>query len=344
MPGLTFIDLVKQAVSVGGTGALTVGAAVTGYQALGAGQDAQRFPYSIEDGTAKETGYGVYTHSGTSFARSERKYSSTGSALNVTTAAFLWVDVIADVMASIDRATQSYITGLLVTKHSGANTLDISAGSCYDPSSGKVINYAGGSGISAGSLGASQWNQVYLYDVAGTATVEVVNNANPPSTCYAGTARQGGTNSNRRWIGSFLTTAASALFDLVAKESSANQLLVSLNGSPAAAPFRILSAGTSTTFVQLTMLGCVPRYATTEALIATYIGSTSGGVQIIISMSTDGTNTNAGQTWLDAQAGGTLYSVTPWLPIETSTPSIYYKLTGTNPQAYLDVFAYKVAR
>ena len=75
---LTWKDWQKQTVSAGGTGALTLGAAVSGFQAFGAGDDGKTFPYSIQDGTAWETGRGTYTHSGTSFARTSRTASSTG--------------------------------------------------------------------------------------------------------------------------------------------------------------------------------------------------------------------------------------------------------------------------
>jgi hypothetical protein len=95
---LNYKDRLKQAVSAGGSGALTLGAAASGSQAFAAGDDGKLFPYVIEDGTAWETGYGTYTHSGTSFARTTRTASSTGSALTVTTSAYVLVDVIADLV------------------------------------------------------------------------------------------------------------------------------------------------------------------------------------------------------------------------------------------------------
>src|SRR4051812_24043900 len=91
-----FRDRVKQAVATGGSGSLVLGAASSGFQAFQAGDDGLIFPYTIEDGTAWETGYGTYTHSGTSFARTTRKASSTGSALTVSASAFVFADAIAD--------------------------------------------------------------------------------------------------------------------------------------------------------------------------------------------------------------------------------------------------------
>lgn len=106
---LSFKDRVRQAVTTGGTGAVVLGAADSGYQALGAGDDGLNFPYVLVDGLAWETGNGVYTHSGTSFART-REASSTGSSLNITTAAKFAVDMtagslvayLADFLSSFD--------------------------------------------------------------------------------------------------------------------------------------------------------------------------------------------------------------------------------------------------
>jgi hypothetical protein len=96
------------------------------------------------------------------------------------------------------------IAGCVVTKHAAANTIDISAGAYYDPANSTVQTFAAQTGVNAGTLGASQWNQVYI---TGTATVVVTNNADPPSTTYMGGARKDG--SNRRWIGSFRTDGSS---------------------------------------------------------------------------------------------------------------------------------------
>ena len=116
---LNWKNRVKQAVSSGGTGTLTLGAAASGYQAFAAGDDALLFPYVIEDGTAWETGWGTYTHSGTTFARTNRTESSTGSALNVSTSAYVYVDVIATTASGFDIAAQGIVPGGRLTLESG---------------------------------------------------------------------------------------------------------------------------------------------------------------------------------------------------------------------------------
>lgn len=100
---VSFKDRVKQAITAGGTGAITLGLASTGYQSLGAADDGLLFPYVITDvGGAWETGTGTYTNSATSFARTNFKASSTGSALSVTTAAVFFVDIIAATAAAME--------------------------------------------------------------------------------------------------------------------------------------------------------------------------------------------------------------------------------------------------
>lgn len=92
---LSLKDRVKQAVTTGGTGAIVLGGAELGFQALGAADDGLTFPYVITDGNAWEVGTGTYANSGTTFTRTTRDASSTGAALNVTTAAKFFVSLVA---------------------------------------------------------------------------------------------------------------------------------------------------------------------------------------------------------------------------------------------------------
>jgi hypothetical protein len=334
---LTFKDRVKQAVGTGGSGALTLGAAASGFQAFAAGDDGKLFPYVIEDGTAWETGYGTYTHSGTSFARTTRTASSTGSALTVSASAYVYVDMVADLVAQNDVGTQTYITGCLVTKHTGANTLDISAGAAYVPSAGKVVAYAGESGVSAGTLGASQWNQVYLN---GDGTLTVTNNADPPSTTYAGNARKDG--SKRRWLGSFLTTSGSALYDVIATESAAGVIEITNNSAATASPFRIVNGGTNAAFGSISSFaGACPKYATIEACLSLTLDAGAGSGAVHIYTSTDGTNINASSLSAHVTGPGAYPAASLWSAIERTTPGIYYQ---TNGNAYIDVTVYRMVR
>lgn len=87
-------NFVKQTITAGGTGVITLGSAVSGFAALGAANDGVWFPHTLQDGTAWECGLGYYTHSGTTFTRFFISESSNaGSPINVTTAGFFFIDL-----------------------------------------------------------------------------------------------------------------------------------------------------------------------------------------------------------------------------------------------------------
>lgn len=99
------LDRARMTVSAGGTGAITLGSAVTGFRTFAAAgmANADTFRYLIVDGTAWELGLGTYTSSGTSFTR-VRSSSSTGADLDVTTAAevsIIFAAADADAFASL---------------------------------------------------------------------------------------------------------------------------------------------------------------------------------------------------------------------------------------------------
>src|SRR5579863_4661 len=80
---MQFLDRVGVASATTGTGTLTLGAAVTGYQTFSSAGavNGATYRYVIVDGTAWEVGYGVYSSSGSTLTRNLVD-SSTGSLLS----------------------------------------------------------------------------------------------------------------------------------------------------------------------------------------------------------------------------------------------------------------------
>jgi hypothetical protein len=108
-------------VASSGTGAITLGSAVTGYQTFAASGvvDADVVSYVIEDGTSWEIGSGTYTASGTTLARTSILASSnSGSAITATTngtvfIAFLASDLLLNSNVNAFTAQQNFTEATL---------------------------------------------------------------------------------------------------------------------------------------------------------------------------------------------------------------------------------------
>lgn len=115
-------NFVRMSVSgTPGTGTITLGSAVSGYQSLAAAYGANTtVDVSITDGTAWEVARGcTYTHSGTTLTRGTLEESSTGSALSLTSAAVVTVTATAGFGNNVERLMRGLIPGGRLTTESG---------------------------------------------------------------------------------------------------------------------------------------------------------------------------------------------------------------------------------
>lgn len=96
-----------------GTGTITLGSAVSGFQSFAAAYGANAtVDVSITDGTAWEVARQcTYTHSGTTLTRGTLEASSTGSALSLTSAAIVNVTPTADFGRRMESAALNHVAG-----------------------------------------------------------------------------------------------------------------------------------------------------------------------------------------------------------------------------------------
>lgn len=103
---VTLVNRAKMTTSTTGTGTITLGAAVSGYQSFAAAgivnSDVVR--YVIEDGTAWEIGTGTYTTTGTTLTRTVTQSSNANTAITLSGAAVVFVSAVEADIVQLDKA------------------------------------------------------------------------------------------------------------------------------------------------------------------------------------------------------------------------------------------------
>jgi sugar lactone lactonase YvrE len=118
------VNRAKMSTPTTGTGTLTLGSAITGYQTFAASgvANADVVRYTIEDGAAWEIGLGTYTASGTLLSRTLEE-SSTGSLLNLSGNAEIFVTAAAADVTSDTANTASTLVARDASGNFSAGTV-----------------------------------------------------------------------------------------------------------------------------------------------------------------------------------------------------------------------------
>lgn len=161
------VNRAKVATTTTGTGTITLGAAVAGFQTFAAAgvADGQTVRYVIEDGDDWEIGEGVYTASGTTLSRSVLESSNADAAINLSGDAEVFITAVAEDIVTPDGDIT--FTGEVAFDFGSDAEGDI----YYRDSTGKLVRLGTGTDgqvLTINSSGVPEWSDAAGGGISGS--------------------------------------------------------------------------------------------------------------------------------------------------------------------------------
>jgi hypothetical protein len=228
---------------------------------------------------------------------------------------------------------EGFIQGLLLS-YVSTTQIKISSGVAYIQSTGKQLRLAADSTISP-SLSASTWYHLYLYDNAGTPTIESSTTA--PSAPWIGTARSKTSDTTRRYLGSFRTNASSQIQNFLQTGSGSHCQFTWMVDTGSVT--RALSGGTASSNTTIALANYVP-----STCLNAFVRAINLGNQAIFTDTTDTTGTNPAASSGHLALGGGAQAFL-FHPLNSSQEMRYAFAPAPSSGAfYLDVYGYLIGR
>jgi hypothetical protein len=197
---VTLVNRAKMSTATTGTGTITLGSAVAGFQTFAdAGvANAETVRYTIEDGAAFEIGTGTYTSSGTTLSRALIE-SSTGSLLNLSGSAVVYVTAAAQDLQSDTANTASTLVARDASGNFSAGTITAAlsgnATTATTLATGRTISLTGDVTGTSGSFDGSGNVSIAATIAANSVALGTDTTGNYVATIATGTGLDGSASS-----------------------------------------------------------------------------------------------------------------------------------------------------